>query len=84
MTDKDASDQFAAELTRRFEDLTQWAISHWPYRNFPLMESDFAESRREISVILGRKLDAGKQGKPPGKDPDDSGQYIDMNPMPWP
>lgn len=82
MANKVASDQFAAELTRRFEEMTQWAIGHWPYPNFPLMESDFAESRREISGILGAKLDAGNQGPPPG--PDDSGQYIDMNPMPWP
>ncbi len=82
MTDKDAAEKFAAGLTQRFEELTRWAISEWPYPNFPLMESDFAESRREISAILGARLDAGNQG-PPSKG-DDSDQYIDMNPMPWP
>ncbi|MGB6056442.1 MAG: hypothetical protein WBG17_14530 [Burkholderiaceae bacterium] len=82
MPDRKAAEDFAAELTRRFEEMTQWAIAHWPYPNFPLMESDFAESRRELSAILGARLDAGNQGPPPG--PGDSGQYVDVTPMPWP
>jgi len=84
MANKDEADKFAAELSQRFDDLMQWAIEQWPYPNFPLMKSDFAQSRREIGEILGPKLAAGNQGPAPKSGPDDSGQYIDVNPMPWP
>ena len=65
MTDEEEAEKFAADLARRFEELTHWAISAWPCPNFPLMESDFAESRREIGVILGAMLNAGNQGRRP-------------------
>jgi hypothetical protein len=80
----DSSDdvsRYADELTRRFEEFTDWAINHWPQKNYPLLPSDFAESRREISVILGQRLNEG-QTLPP---PEEGGpQYIDVNPTPWP
>lgn len=84
MSDANQADQFAAELTQRFEDWTQWAIQHWPHHDFPLMTSDFAQSRRELNSILGAKLDAGQQSATSNQGPDESGQYIDSNPMPWP
>lgn len=81
MASKEECEQFAAELLQRFEAMTAWATTHWPRRDFPLMASDFAESRKELSLILGPKLEAGA---PSGGDSTDAGQYIDLNPMPWP
>lgn len=56
MASKEECDRYADELTRRFDDLMQWAITHWPRKDFPLMRSDFDASRRELSEILGPKL----------------------------
>lgn len=86
MASKAECDQYAVDLMKRFDELTQWAIEHWPRKDFPLLESDFNASRREIGEILGPKLGDGddRQGEsPPGKDTG-QGQYVDMNPMPWP
>jgi len=76
-------DEYASELLRRFEDLTHWAIAHWPEKNYPLMQSDFANARREISVILGRRLQEGVSSTPRPSGPDDA-EYIELNPTPWP
>lgn len=84
MASKEECDQFAAELTRRFEALTQWATENWPKKEFPLLQSDFSESRREIGEIVGPKLGDGDQNASPSRKRDDSAPYIDMNPMPWP
>lgn len=56
MASKEECDRYADELTRRFDHLMQWAITHWPRKDFPLMRSDFDASRRELSEILGPKL----------------------------
>jgi len=80
----DTPEEYASELVRRFEEFTSWAISHWPEKNFPLMSSDFAESRREISVILGRKLHEGESSPPATKAQEKETPYIDVNPTPWP
>lgn len=84
MASKAECDQYAAELTKRFDELTRWAIEHWPKKEFPLLDSDFRESRREIGQILGPKLGDGEEASGPPASDRDSGQYIDMNPMPWP
>lgn len=84
MASKAEYDKYAAELTQRFDELTRWAIENWPKREFPLLDSDFSASRRELGEILGPKLgDAGDEN-PPSPPDDESGQFIDMNPMPWP
>jgi hypothetical protein len=84
MASKEECDRYAAELTQRFEDLAKWAITNWPKKDFPLLRSDFSESSREISGIVGAKLgDAGSDNAGPGR-PRGSGQYVGMNPMPWP
>lgn len=83
MASKEECDKYATELTHRFEELTRWAIANWPKRDIPLLASDFAESRREISGIVGPKLGDDDAGVSPDTDRN-SGQYIDMNPMPWP
>ena len=77
----DESSRYADELIRRFEEFTNWAINNWPQKNYPLLASDFAESRREISTILGRRLHEGESLPPPEKG---GPQYLDVNPSPWP
>lgn len=81
MASKEQLDRYAEELVRRFDELTRWAIENWPNRDFPLMQSDFAESRRELSNIVGPKLGEGNPDTPPQ---DDQREYIDQNPTPWP
>lgn len=84
MAGKAEYDKYAAELTQRFDELTRWAMENWPRKDFPLLESDFSASRRELGEILGPKLGDGEDANPPSGPDDDSGQFIDMNPMPWP
>lgn len=89
MASKEQCDRYAAEMTQRFDEFVKWAIDNWPREDFPLLKSDFNQSRREIGQILGAKL-----GESDGSDEHDdnmspsgsgrSGQYVDMNPMPWP
>lgn len=84
MASKEECDRYAAELTQRFEELSRWAIANWPKKDFPLLSSDFAESRREIGGIVGPKLgDASDEGVSSDRRRS-SGEYVDMNPMPWP
>ena len=98
MATKEECDRYAAELTHRFDELVQWAMSNWPKPEFPLLSSDFSESRREISQIVGPKLgdgdsgdsdNSGHSGATPPETPrpafgGDDGQYRDVTPMPWP
>ncbi|MBI1891703.1 MAG: hypothetical protein HYS18_13715 [Burkholderiales bacterium] len=83
MATKEECDRYAAEAARRFDDFIRWAIINWPHKNFPLVSSDFADSRRELSAILGSKLHDG-QSFPSSDRKGDDAQYIDMNPSPWP
>ncbi len=83
MADLQDDNLYADELVRRFEEFTGWAIANWPHKNYPLLESDFAEARREISVILGSRLQEGQSSPSAGLRPGEP-QYIDTNPMPWP
>jgi hypothetical protein len=73
--------QYADELIRRFDEFTSWAISNWPQKNYPLLSSDFAQSRREISSILGKRMHEGESLPPPEKG---GPQYVDVTPTPWP
>jgi hypothetical protein len=81
MASKEECDKYAAELTGRFEELTQWAIENWPNKGFPLLRSDFTESRREFAQIAGPRLGDGDTDTPPSAT---EAPFIDMNPMPWP
>lgn len=83
MSGKEECDRYVEETARRFDEFVRWTISNWPHKNFPLVSSDFAESRRELSKILGSKLHDGQQTPSCGLPPD-SPQYIDVNPTPWP
>lgn len=86
MASKEECDKYAAELTRRFDEFVQWAMSNWPKPEYPLLSSDFTESRREISQIAGRKLgDADEVDDVPRPAfGSEDGQYRDVKPMPWP
>lgn len=77
----DDASRYADELIRRFDEFTNWAINNWPQKNYPLLPSDFADSRREISVILGKRLHEGESLPPPEQG---GPQYLDVNPSPWP
>ena len=82
MASKAECDKYAAMLLQRFEEYTKWAIANWPNKDFPLMESDFEASHRELSEILGPKLSEGED-KPASEEPGRA-QYRDVTPMPWP
>lgn len=84
MANKQECDSYAAELARRFEEFTGWAIANWPKKDFPLLLSDFDQSRRELGNILGPKLAEGDESDGPSAGNAEQGQYIDVNPMPWP
>lgn len=84
MASKEQLDRYASELVTRFEDFTRWAINNWPRSDFPLMQSDFTESRKEISRIIGPKLGDGDAQASPTKRESTNRQYIGMNPAPWP
>jgi hypothetical protein len=84
MASKEECDRYAAELTQRFEELTRWAIANWPKKDFPLLSSDFSESRREIGGIVGSKLGDASNDDVASDRRRGSSQYVDMNPMPWP
>lgn len=83
MASKQECDNYAAQLAQRFEAYVRWAIANWPNKELPLLEFDFAESRRELGEILGPKLSKGEQTSSDDT-PGDSGQYRDVTPMPWP
>jgi hypothetical protein len=83
MASKEECDKYAAELTRRFDEYVRWAIANWPKPEFPLLFSDFDASRREISQIAGPKLGDGEESDSSAASRN-SGQFRDMNPMPWP
>jgi hypothetical protein len=79
-------ERFSADMARRFEEFTRWAIEAWPNRGFPLLGSDFDTARGEMRAIMAEKLRQGAS-LPPDKNPDDDDppiQYRNVNPSPWP
>lgn len=84
MATKEQSDQFANEMARRFEDLVKWATENWPDQDTPLLSADFSESRKEIGQILGPRLSEGRTDLPELPGEDDSAQYVQTTPAPWP
>lgn len=75
-----AREQYADELVRRYRELRRWAVENWPNTAQPLDASDFIATERELQLLLGARLHAGKQSdQAPAKV-----QYQDVTPMPWP
>ncbi len=83
MATKEQCDRYADEVAARFEAFARWAIENWPNKDAPLMSSDFAESRKEIGLILGSRLSEA-QTETPSMRKGDHRQYVQMNPAPWP
>jgi hypothetical protein len=83
MATKEQCDQYADDVAAKFEAFTQWAIENWPHRDYPLMQSDFAESRKEIGLILGNRLREVQNGSD-SRSTKDQKQYVHVNPAPWP
>lgn len=84
MATKEQCDRYATEMAHRFEDLVKWAIETWPNKDTPLLSSDFSESRKEIGLILGPRLSEGRTDLPEFPGDDDSAQYVQTTPAPWP
>jgi hypothetical protein len=84
MRNKEQCDKFASEMAQRFEDFIKWTIENWPNRDYPLLPSDFSESRKEIGHVLGVKLNEGQTSTSASPSAEDSAQYINVNPAPWP
>ncbi len=84
LTEKEKYDNYAAEMVQRFDDFTKWAIENWPKKNFPLMQSDFNQARKEIGLILGPKLGEGDANRAISSETHSEPQFVDMNPTPWP
>jgi hypothetical protein len=84
MGSKEEYDRYAAALTERFDEFVRWAMENWPNKDFPLLQSDFEQSRREIADIAGPKLGDGDSGPPGPDEGKEEAPFIPMNPMPWP
>lgn len=83
MRHQERADKFASEMTQRFEEFVRWTIENWPNPDFPLVDSDFAASRKEVQHILGIKLSQSQQSEA-GPPASETVQYVNMNPAPWP
>lgn len=83
MATKEECDRYAEELAARFEAFTRWAIENWPGKETPLMSSDFAESRKEVGMILGSRLSEAQTETPSMRNGNHQ-QYVHVNPAPWP
>jgi hypothetical protein len=94
-SDKDRA-LFSAEIKRRFEELTAWAIANYPDHQHPLGDADFSICRQQIA-LLAEPRPPEKQNIRPDADasineqnksipePSDSGpQYVGVTPSPWP
>jgi hypothetical protein len=84
MATRKECDQYAAELNERFDEMVRWAITNWPRKEFPLLQSDFMQSRRELSGIIGPKLGDGEPDLPILNPSGPRAPFVSMNPMPWP
>jgi hypothetical protein len=84
MASKKECDQYASEVTRRFEEFTQWAIQHWPNQDLRLMKSDFNQARQELSRILGPRLSESCTDEADAMPARESARYVALRPTPWP
>lgn len=74
---------FAAELERRFNELTAWATTNWPDPAYHATAADFAAARKNIDRLRAMHDPSLPQGAAAA--PEDGGaQYVDVSPSPWP
>ena len=84
MASKEECDRYAAQVVQRYEEFTKWAIANWPRKDVPLIPSDFEQSRKELSEILGPQLGEGDATPPRPQGSPGGGPFRDVTPMPWP
>lgn len=94
MPTKQECDGYAVAVVEHFDEFVKWATLHWPGQHSPLGTDDFSAGRRELSALLGSRLDSVVDGESKAdKDDissaaaetaDSSAQYVNMNPAPWP
>ena len=73
--------EFVNELERRFQEVQDWAIAHWPHADRPLTPANFVEARKEI-LAMGQMTSEINRREP---EPADGGaQYVSTAPAPWP
>jgi len=83
MEQQGATRQFVNELERRFLEVQEWAISHWPDPAHPLTPANFVEARKEILALA--QAGGVPVAAPGGAEPADGGpQYESTAPAPWP
>lgn len=75
---------FSAELKRRFEELSAWALANSPNPASPLKHADFDACRREIEKLADRDVDIGERNARLPEPSENGPQYVNMNPTPWP
>jgi hypothetical protein len=78
-----AREQYADELMRRYLELRRWAVENWPNTAQPLQASDFIATDRELQLLLGARLNSGRNADQRPVHAQNS-QYEDVTPMPWP
>ncbi len=77
--------QFINEVWRRYEEVQQWAIEHWPDPDHPLSSADFVEARKEILALGQAAEPSGRSERAAEAAPEQGGaQYVDVTPAPWP
>jgi hypothetical protein len=78
----DMREEYAGELTKRFDQFKSWAIANWPASASPLTATDFGAADREMRLLLGAKLQTADQAGISAND--DNAQYMPVTAMPWP
>lgn len=86
------SEDYLGEVEQRLDVLAQWAISYWPRTDAQIAADDFDGVKLQFMELVRAKL--VKASDSPGAENDvaadrrpandDSEQYINMNPAPWP
>ncbi|HEY5801565.1 MAG TPA: hypothetical protein VIT92_15185 [Burkholderiaceae bacterium] len=81
---EDERKQFEEQLALRFDDLAQWAASHWPDKDRPLQPEHFAQAREHF-LAAGQQAYATTEENAAQPEPEQGGaQYVDVTPAPWP
>lgn len=86
------SEDYLGEVEQRLDVLAQWVTSYWPRTDTPLATNDFDGVKRLFIELVRSKLvevHASQDApnvvtadiRPPN---DDSDQYVNVNPSPWP
>lgn len=84
MANHEELQKFAEALALRVDELTVWAISHWPDPQHPLRPEHFNAVREAFAAIAAlqpvlRPAEAALPSPSAG-----GPQYLDSDPTPWP